>query len=427
MTVKGLKKILEGVEANNVTYAGLRKKNVVVAIDALWFLWRSFKGIKANLTASDGRSTSAYIPIMAAIREFGPNNQIWVFDNETSNPEKKEEIERRKEARESAQISLFSMLNDDTITIAEKSKATVNASALPRDVVPECKKILDMFGVRWIDAPVGVEGECLAAWLTQNGYADAVYSADGDCLPFGAKQILTPVPKKSGSFRIVSLLDVHRFITSKILVNYHARVKKMRENYTMKLDKAKLDGDMDAIAQFTTDLNDVPPDLDDADPQEILKIICMCLGTDWDPAGAKGIGPSTIVSQFNKAYALWLSDAYSELREASSGYSVKLPQDYTPVFNRGDVSVNAAGYLMNFDKLIVYLTGADFKQNTVDGIVKKFSEARDKKTTAKKKPPTKKKPAVVAPVDDSAEMKIIVTPVEKIGNPVVKKPRARRR
>ena len=55
-------------------------------------------------------------------------------------------------------------------------------------VVDDSKKLLDMFGIPYVDAPS--EGEATAAYMTQTGKAYASASQDFDSVLFGAKKLV---------------------------------------------------------------------------------------------------------------------------------------------------------------------------------------------------------------------------------------------
>ena len=55
-------------------------------------------------------------------------------------------------------------------------------------MVDDSKKLLDMFGIPYVDAPS--EGEATAAYMTQTGKAYASASQDFDSVLFGAKKLV---------------------------------------------------------------------------------------------------------------------------------------------------------------------------------------------------------------------------------------------
>ena len=109
---------------------------------------------------------------------------VFVFDGPP--PElKREEIRKRREAREKSQREY-----EAAIAAGDRAKAwskAVMTSRLTRPMVEEAKALLSLFGIPWIQAPS--EGEAQAAFLTQDGRTWATGSKDYDSLLFGAPRL----------------------------------------------------------------------------------------------------------------------------------------------------------------------------------------------------------------------------------------------
>src|SRR5213593_2338141 len=110
---------------------------------------------------------------------------VFVFDGPP--PElKREEIRKRREAREKSQREYEAAIAaGDTATAWSKAIMT---SRLTRPMVEEAKTLLTLLGIPWIQAPS--EGEAQAAFLTQTGHAWAAGSKDYDSLLFGAPRVV---------------------------------------------------------------------------------------------------------------------------------------------------------------------------------------------------------------------------------------------
>ena len=65
------------------------------------------------------------------------------------------------------------------------------ATTMKPYMVPESKKLLDLMGLPWIQAPS--EGEAQAAYMNKKGDADYCASQDYDSLLFGAPKLLRNV------------------------------------------------------------------------------------------------------------------------------------------------------------------------------------------------------------------------------------------
>src|SRR5205807_93377 len=110
---------------------------------------------------------------------------VFVFDGPP--PElKREEIRKRREAREKAQREYqeAAAAGDSTTAFAK----AVMTSRLTRAMVEEAKVLLGLLGIPWIQAPS--EGEAEAAFLAQQGTVWAAGSKDYDSLLFGAPRMV---------------------------------------------------------------------------------------------------------------------------------------------------------------------------------------------------------------------------------------------
>src|SRR5207247_5927765 len=110
---------------------------------------------------------------------------VFVFDGPP--PElKREEIRKRREAREKAQREYreAAAAGDSTTAFAK----AVMTSRLTRTMVEEAKVLLGLLGIPWIQAPS--EGEAEAAFLARQGTVWAAGSKDYDSLLFGAPRLV---------------------------------------------------------------------------------------------------------------------------------------------------------------------------------------------------------------------------------------------
>jgi len=184
---------------------------------------------------------------------------VFVFDGPP--PElKREEIRKRREAREKSQREYEAAIAvGDTATAWSKAVMT---SRLTRPMVEEAKALLGLLGIPWIQAPS--EGEAQAAFLTREGRAWATGSKDYDSLLFG-----TP--------RLVRFLAVSS------------------SEFLPSVGRSRL----------------VPPEVLDLDEnlrllgltREQLVDVAILVGTDFNP-GVKGIGPKTAVRRIREWGAL---------------------------------------------------------------------------------------------------------------------------
>jgi flap endonuclease-1 len=243
--------IVEGKEIELESLAGR-----TIAIDAFNTMYQFLSIIRDRFTGeplrdSKGRITSHLSGLLyRTIRliEVGIK-PVYVFDGKP--PAFKAAVqEERSEARAAAELKWKAALEKGEI---EKVRLYAQASArLTDDMIDEAKKLLDVMGIAWVQAPS--EGEAQAAWMCKQGQVWAVGSQDWDSLLFGAERLVRnlaitgkrKLPKKEAYIEIKPEI---------------VELKNVLENLTINLDQ----------------------------------LICLGIltGTDYNPGGIKGIGPKT--------------------------------------------------------------------------------------------------------------------------------------
>jgi len=96
---------------------------------------------------------------------------------------------------------------------AEHRRAAVAADTVTPELVADCKLLLRLFGIPWIDAPFEAEAQC--ADLELKGLVDGVISDDSDTLLFGARTcyrhmvcLKLPTTNKKRNVIFFSLLSI---------------------------------------------------------------------------------------------------------------------------------------------------------------------------------------------------------------------------
>jgi len=180
---------------------------------------------------------------------------VVVFDGPP--PElKRQEIQKRREAREKSQREYEAAIAaGDTATAWSKAVMT---SRLTRPMVEEAKTLLTLLGIPWVQAPS--EGEAEAAFLARRGRVWAAVSKDYDSLLFGAPRLVRFLAVSSSEF----------------------------------LPSA---GRSRAVPPEVLDLEENLHHL--GLTREQLIDVAILVGTDFD-AGVKGIGPKTAVKRIRE-------------------------------------------------------------------------------------------------------------------------------
>lgn len=313
MGVEGLSKIIKPVREVKLQ----EFKGQTFAIDALVELNRVFKG-QVELENKNGEKTHHIHSLLSTILKlegFGIN-QIWVFDHDTSkakdgdehfkyktetlakrraikekNKERlyiaqqnKLELETRQAALTDKQKSEFDDLFEglDEMKDIDKEIATIQkrVDSPQKKEINDLKFMLDTLGIEWVEAPVTYEGEAIAADLVKAKVANFAFTPDLDALMYGSPYVI----KRTGRGK-----DTKYFLY-----------------------------DLDVVIE-TLDIG-----YDD------LVKIGLCLGTDANPNGVKGIGVKTVLEKFRNAVD-WKSNPFKELHTMfSRTYDVGLLEFHNP-------------------------------------------------------------------------------------------------
>jgi flap endonuclease-1 len=174
---------------------------------------------------------------------------IYVFDGIP--PTLKEvEIKRRMKAKEEALIRYEQAIKEGKI---EEARMYAQATSRLKDYMAEdSKKLLDLMGIPWVQAPS--EGEAQAAHLVKRGDADYCASQDYDSLLFGAPRLVRNVTI-SGRRKLPSK-NVYIEVIPEV-VELESVLRECNITYEQLID------------------------------------IGILIGTDFNPDGVKGLGPKT--------------------------------------------------------------------------------------------------------------------------------------
>jgi flap endonuclease-1 len=174
---------------------------------------------------------------------------IYVFDG-TPPALKEVEIKRRAKAKEEALVKYEKALKEGRI---EEARTYAQATSKLKDYMAEDgKRLLDLMGIPWIQAPS--EGEAQAAYLVKRGHADYCASQDYDSLLFGAPKLV----------RNVTISGRRKLPGKNIFIEVEPEVVELE--------------------QVLNELGVTHQQLID---------IGILVGTDFNPDGVKGLGPKT--------------------------------------------------------------------------------------------------------------------------------------
>lgn len=107
---------------------------------------------------------------------------VYVFDGKPPNIKSKT-LENRKQIRRKALEKLEQAQTDE-----DKIKYLKRSSSISKEQWEQCKELLDLMGIPYINAPEEADSQC--AYLAKNGLVDGVLTEDMDILTFGSTKII---------------------------------------------------------------------------------------------------------------------------------------------------------------------------------------------------------------------------------------------
>jgi flap endonuclease-1 len=110
---------------------------------------------------------------------------IYVFDGKPPGLKRTVSEERRKIREEANEKWKEALKEGDMIAARRHAQAS---SRLTTDMIEECKQLLDVMGIPWVQA--SAEGEAQAAYIVQHGDAWASASQDYDSILFGSPKLI---------------------------------------------------------------------------------------------------------------------------------------------------------------------------------------------------------------------------------------------
>ncbi len=171
------------------------------------------------LMDKDGNVTSHLVGLAfrttRLILDYGMN-LVFVFDGKPPSL-KMGDIEKRREARRKAEREYREAVERGDLPAA--FSRAVMTGGLTMDLVDDAKRLLDLLGIPWVQAPS--EGEAQAAYMARQGHVWASNSKDYDSLLFGAPRLIRVLsisgrewlPSKGRARRVYpELIDLEKFL-----------------------------------------------------------------------------------------------------------------------------------------------------------------------------------------------------------------------
>ena len=315
-------------------------KDKVLAFDAFNMLYQFLTTIRAvdgsSLTDSRGHITSHLIGLFSRLVRFleAGIKPVFVFDGEA--PElKKRERERRKKLKLEAEVRYKIALKEKDVDSMKKFAS--RSSKLTEEMVNDAKELIAAFGIPIIQAPS--EGEAQAAYMVNNRDAYACVSQDYDSLLFGCN----------------------------LLIHNLSIAGKRKKIHGIGYKTVKPE-----IIKAAEVFNELGID------REKLIVLSMCIGTDFNVGGIKGVGPKGALKKVKETDD-W-DKLFKELR-----WDDFFPYSWEEVFYLFKKIPHTDDYELNWSPLnktkirSILVDNHDFSVERVDSSLEKLKKSEDKK------------------------------------------------
>jgi flap endonuclease-1 len=214
MGIKNLNKFITKYSPSSITEIDTNiLKNTVIAIDAYNILYQFLTAIRASgkdFKTENGKITTHIYAILMKTISFLKKGitPIYVFDGKA--PEiKNNTLEHRYKIKKIAQDELDKIEAIETLTnndIDKKKKLMQQTTTLTLSQVDECKQILKLFGLPYVEAPS--EADPQLAYLIKENLVDYVISEDMDLLTFGCKKLI----RNYGTKKSIKLIELDKIL-----------------------------------------------------------------------------------------------------------------------------------------------------------------------------------------------------------------------
>ena len=224
MGIKNLSKLLEKICPNSINNFDINDfKNKYVAIDASNILYQYISALRSrgeDLKTKEGLITTHIYAILYRTLDLLKKGMIPIYVFDGKSPEfKNNTLDERHEQKTKITKKLKELVKEEKINIEiyekqlkelkkdvdqiriteeflDKQKEIKNKKgsmmkqtvSLNKEIINECKEVLDLMGIKYIDALE--EADTQLAYLSKNNIVDYIISEDMDLLTFGCKNLI---------------------------------------------------------------------------------------------------------------------------------------------------------------------------------------------------------------------------------------------
>jgi flap endonuclease-1 len=164
---------------------------ITVSVDAYNIIYQFLSSIRGEngepLKDASGNITSHLSGIFYRTATLLQNNikPVYSFDGKPYHL-KNETLKERKAIKDKNIAELNKAIEVNDLERVRNLSSRINY--ITDEIVSESKKLLDLMGLPWVQAPT--EGEAQASYMSKIGQVDSVISQDYDCLLFGSRRVL---------------------------------------------------------------------------------------------------------------------------------------------------------------------------------------------------------------------------------------------
>lgn len=208
MGIKGLNKLLKDNTEKAVSEIDVKQLDgKVLAVDTSQVIYQyvlAIRGTGDDFKDKDGKITTHLHAILSKTITFVKNGikPIYVFDGKP-NKLKERLLKQRQDVKEKEEKKMKLAK-----TKQDKIKAHVKTFSITPDIVKDCKKLLDLLGIPYIQAPEEADPQCAA--LVKDKIADYGHTEDMDFSTFGTPffiKTLRQSTKKVPKYNLKKILE----------------------------------------------------------------------------------------------------------------------------------------------------------------------------------------------------------------------------
>jgi flap endonuclease-1 len=216
MGCKGLWAFLESITVNQTLD---KLKGKPLCVDLMLYIYKYTIGIRNtghDILSKNGENLNHIFAIFNLIKNFSDYNilPICIFDGKSPSI-KKETIERRKNITENAQEKCKKLIENNDENTYEYIKNFKKSFSINTKIIDECKFLLNIFGIPFIDSVGEADPQCSAISHYYKNFISGVLSEDSDVLIYGTNTLYRNIDFKNNKIKCIELDNVINYLQNK--------------------------------------------------------------------------------------------------------------------------------------------------------------------------------------------------------------------